>query len=342
MPIDGKTGRSLDTWIDRAIALRQNAWAGFAIGLALLVVALGVRFALKTQLAPFPFLTFFPAIILTALLGGARPAIAVTVLSGIAAWVLFMGPASNGQITPSAIVGIGFYLFVAAIDISLIEMLHRVVQRQREQRAELARAVDMRESMFKELQHRVANNMQFVAAMLGMQQRQVEGTPAAAALEQAGARLRAMSRAHRLLYDPANADRMIGPLIEELCHDLLEATGAKNIVIRVETPDVRMPIDRVLTLSMVITEAITNALKHAYPDGRAGTIRVTLEKLPNDQMALIVADDGVGMKPGANVTQTHSLGMRIARALAQQVRGELSLSPLNPGTALELRFPVNA
>lgn len=330
-----------DTWIDRVIALRQNSWAGLAIGLVLLALALAVRMGLQTQLAPFPFLTFFPAIILTALLGGARPAAVVAVLSAAAAWFFFMGPAANWRFTGSNVVGLGFYAFVAVIDIALIEMLHRVVARQREQRVELSRIAAMRESMFKELQHRVANNMQFVAAMLSMQQRQVDGTPAAAALEQATTRLRAMSRAHRLLYDPANADRQLGPLIEELCHDLLEATGAKNIVVRVETPELRMPIDRVLTLSMVITEAITNALKHAFTGGRPGTIRVTLEKQPDDHLLLSVSDDGAGMPAGASVESPQSLGMRIVRSLAQQLKGELALVPLNPGTALQLRFPAS-
>lgn len=332
--------KSFDIWINRIIAVRSNAWAGLAIGLVLLAIAVGVRMALHTHLAPFPFLTFFPAIILTALLGGARPAAIVAVLSAALAWFMFMGPAASWQFGATAGVGLGFYACVAFIDIALIEMLHRVVSRQQEQRTELARVVQMRESMFKELQHRVANNMQFVAAMLSMQQREHDGTPAALALEQATTRLRAMSRAHRLLYDPANADRMIGPLIEELCHDLLEGTGAKNIVIRVETPDVRLPIDQVLTLSMIITEAITNALKHAFSADGPGTIRITLERLPTNELQLIVADDGAGLPQGVTIESTRSLGMRIVRSLAQQLNGTLTLAPLNPGAALQLRFPA--
>lgn len=327
-----------DLWIERVAALRQNAWAGAAIGLALLSLGLAVRIWLRHDLAPFPFLTFFPAIILTAMFGGARPAALVTALSALASWYLFMGPEGGWHFRPQEAVGLAFYLLVAAIDIALIEMLQRVVLRLKDQRAQAARLLLTREAMFKELQHRVANNMQFVSSLLAMQQRQVAGDAAAGVLEQASTRLRAMSRVHRMLYDPANADRTLGPMIEELCQGLLAATGAKNIAVRVDPLDVRLPIDRVLTLSMVLTEALTNAIKHAFPDGRAGTVRISLERLPDDEMLLIVADDGQGLPEGFDPDLLQSLGMRIVRTLAEQLGGGVSYGAANPGAQMRLRF----
>jgi len=325
-----------DIWTERVFALRQNAWAGYAIGAVLFAAAVTVRVALVEELAPFPFLTFFPAIILTAVFGGMRPAAAVTIAATLTAWRFFIPPDGWG-LTLSGAVGLGFFISVAIIDVVLIEMLHRIVARLSAERARTRALLETREAMFKELQHRVANNMQFVAAMLTMQQRQVEGTPAAAALEEAGARFRAMARVHRRLYDPANADRAFGPLVEELCHELLEATGAKNIVCRVEVPDVRMPLDRVLALSMITTEAMTNAIKHAFPDGRPGTIRISLERLPEDEMAFIVADDGQGMSEAAAPT-SRSLGMRIMQSFVQQLQGEFSYGPARVGSEFRMRF----
>lgn len=325
-----------DLWTERVFTLRQNAWAGYSIGAGLFVAAVALRVALAEELAPFPFLTFFPAIIITAVFGGARPAAAVTIASALTAWYFFIPPA-GWALTLSGAVGLGFFLCIALIDIMLIEMLHRIVARLSAERARTRALLETRESMFKELQHRVANNMQFVSAMLTLQQRQVEGTPAAAALEEASARFRAMARVHRRLYDPANADRAFGPLVEELCHELLEATGAKNIVCRVEVPDLRLPLDRVLALSMIVTEAMTNAIKHAFPDGRAGTIRISLERLPQDEMAFIIADDGKGMG-AANPASSRSLGMRIVQSLVQQVNGEFSYGPAHVGSEFRMRF----
>lgn len=325
-----------DRWTERLFALRQNAWAGFSIGAGLFAAAVAMRLALAEELAPFPFLTFFPAIILTAVFGGIRPALLVAFAATLTAWRFFMGQ-EGWELTLSGAVGLAFFVFVAIIDIVLIEMLHRIVARLSVERARTTALLETREAMFKELQHRVANNMQFVSAMLTMQQRQMEGTPAAHALEEAAARFRAMARVHRRLYDPANADRAFGPLVEELCHELLEATGAKNIVCRVEVADVRMPLDRVLALSMIVTEAMTNAIKHAFPDGRAGTIRISLERLPDNEMAFVIADDGMGM-PAAASPSARSLGMRIVQSFAQQLQGEFSYGPAYVGSEFRLRF----
>lgn len=327
----------IDTLAERVFAWRQNAWIGLGLGAVLLALAAAARFALATDLAPYPFLTFFPAIILTAVFGGARAAALVTVGATLLAWRYFTPPFDSWALTPTATLGIAFFVFIAVIDIVLIEMLHKFVARLSAERARTGALLETREAMFKELQHRVANNMQFVSAMLTMQQRQMDGTPAADALEQAAARFRAMARVHRRLYDPANADRAFGPLVEELCHELLEATGAKNIVCRVEVADVRLPLDRVLALSMIVTEAMTNAIKHAFPDGRPGTIRITLERLPDNEMAFVIADDGRGM-PAAVSPTARSLGMRIVQSFAQQLDGEFSYGPAYVGSEFRLRF----
>jgi two-component sensor histidine kinase len=296
-----------------------------------------VRFWIGDGLRPFPFLTFFPAIVLTALVGGVRPAIAVTAASLLTAWYFFVPEFGSWRISAGGIIGLVFFLFVATVDIVLIELLNRAIVRGREEGARAEMLLAGREAMFKELQHRVANNMQFLSGLLAMQKRTVTGTPAEAALEQAAVRLRAMSRIHRRLYDPANAERPFGPLVEELCHELLEATGARNIVCRVDIPPIQLSPDRVHALSMIATEAMTNALKHAFPDGRAGTISIRLEQ-QGDDYTFIFDDDGDGPPPQLDLAASQSLGMKIMQALAQQLNGVLSFGRGARGAELRLRF----
>lgn len=328
-----------DLWMERLAALRQRRWVGLALGVSLFALALAIRFWLSEALAPFPFLTFFPAIVLTALLSGVRPAVLVTVLAALTSWYYFVPPYNSWALRPQESVGIAFFLLVAAIDILLIEMLHRAVQRLHAERTRASALLAMRESMFKELQHRVANNMQFVSGMLNMQQRALTDSPAAAAvLEQAASRLRAMARIHRRLYDPANADRPLGTLIEELCHEVLHATGANNLVVRVDIPPITLPIDRVHTLSLVVTEALTNAVKHAFPDGRPGTIRISLERLPGDEFSFVIADDGIGLPANFDAAASPSLGMKIVQGLASQLGGVFSMAPGRLGAEVRLRF----
>lgn len=329
---------NFDAWIERLAAMRRSVWSGLGVGLLLFALAFGVRVLMGDALGPFPFLTFFPAIILTALIGGVRPAIVVSVLSGMSAWYYFIQPYHSWDLPQHGAVGLAFFGLVAGIDIVLIEGMQRAVMRLRDERKRASALIDAREAMFKELQHRVANNMQFVSGLLAMQQRRVDGTPAGDALEQAVARLRAMSRIHRRLYDPANADRAFGPLVEELCHELLEATGAKNIVCRVEIPDVRLPIDRVVALSMIVTEALTNAVKHAFDPEQHGTIRIALTAADGAAFDFVIADDGRGLPEGFDVARSPSLGMRIVQSLAQQLGGEFTYARAMVGSEMRLRF----
>lgn len=301
------------------------------------MVAALTRFWIGDTLLPFPFLTFFPAIIVTALAGGVRPAVLVTAASGLTAWYFFVPEFGSWSITRGHALGLAFFVFVASIDIALIELLNRAVARGRDDRARAEALLAGREAMFKELQHRVANNMQFLSGLLAMQKRTVAGTPAADALEQAASRLRAMSRIHRRLYDPANAERPFGPLVEELCHELLEATGARNIVCSVDIPPIHFSPDRVHALSMIATEAMTNSLKHAFPDGRAGTISIKLEA-QGDEYTFVLDDDGDGPPANLDLAASQSLGMKIMQALAQQLNGALTFGRGSRGAEVRLRF----
>lgn len=328
----------IEIGFERLSALRTNAWARYALGASLFAGAAAVRFLIGDALAPFPFLTFFPAIVLTALAAGLRPALLVTGASALLAWYFFIPPFRSFSLGFGGVLGLLFFVFVAAINISLIELMNRAIERSRQDRARAEMLLAGREAMFKELQHRVANNMQFLSGLLAMQKRAVAGTPAADVLEQAASRLHAMSRIHRRLYDPANAERPFGSLVEELCRELLEATGARNIVCSVDIPPVRLSPDRVHALSMITNEAITNALKYAFPEGRGGTIMLRLEQASDGEYTFIIEDDGPGPPDHFDNSASPSLGMKIMRALAQQLNGVFIFGRGLRGAELRLRF----
>lgn len=326
-----------DTWVERVVALRQRPAIGALIGIALYGIAFLMRASFGAVMEPYPFLAFFPAILITAFLGGLWPAVGIAALSGLTAWFYFMSPNTIWAVRGSNLLGVLFFVIVSAFTIALIEGLYRVAFRLRAERERASHLLASREAMFKELQHRVANNMQFISGLLSMQQRRLEGTPAADALEQAAARVRAMSRIHRRLYDPASADRAFGPLIEDLCHELLEATGAQNIVCRVDIPPISLSFDHIVPLTLIVNEALTNAVKHAFPDGRKGVIRISLTR-ENEHMALIVTDNGQGLPADFDPASASSLGMKIFHALASQINGALKFADKRPGAELQLRF----
>ncbi len=313
-----------------------------AWGLALtaFATALFLRFATDHLLPPgFPYLTFFPAVILTAFLGGLWPGILCAVLSGLAAWYWFIPPFGSFAVLPGTAIALGFYVFIVAVDIALIHFMHKSVARLSAERSTVDRLYNQQRAMFQELQHRVANNMQFVSSLLGLQKRKVMQDPgtAEAAFDDARARLDTISRIHRRLYDPETVNQPIRAYLCDLCADVVETSGVERVRCEVEAPDVSFDLQHLTTLSLVLVEALTNALKHAFQGRESGLIRVVLTPLATGGYRLVVADDGVGFDGEIDPARSRSLGQRILQSLAGQLGGTIRYRRDN-GTRMELDF----
>ncbi|KNY21802.1 ATPase [Methylobacterium sp. ARG-1] len=326
------------------LRLRAHPWLGDVTAFAAAAAALAVRLWLDPVLPPgFPYLTFFPVVVVTTFLFGLRPGIVCAVLSGICAWYFFLAPANSFDLNPQTGIALAFYAFIVVVDIALIHFMHVAGDQLRRERAVNAGLYEQQRTMFQELQHRVANNMQFVAALLTFQRKKVVADPTQAldVIDDARARLETISRLHRRLYDPSRIAMPVGQYLQELCSDMLDATGARNVVCLVEAPVVTLDLTRLTTLSLLVVEIITNALKHAFEDDARGTIVVRLEQVDASRLSLTVADNGKGIPDGFDPASSRSLGFRIAQGLAQQLGGELAWSG-GPGTEVRLVFPAVA
>ena len=125
---------------------------------------------------------------------------------------------------------------------------------------------------------------------------------------------------------------------QEICTDLLQATGARNIVCLVDMPAVKLDIARLTTLSLLVTELVTNSLKHAFAED-GGTITLKLEQLDPQRLALTVSDNGRGVPQGVDITAGKGLGTRIVQSLAAQLGGEVkALTGLRKGAAWQVVF----
>lgn len=320
---------------------RRNPYLGYALSLSSFLAALLLRHELSGTLPPgFPYLTFFPAVIVTTFFAGLWPGLLSAVLSGLAAWFFFIPPFDSFGIDGASAVTLAFYVFIVAVDISLIHLMHRAADELRSEKKVTEALYDQQRTMFQELQHRVANNMTFVAALLHLQKRKVAIDPASAssALDEAQSRIETMSRIHRRLYDPASLDQPVAQYFQEICSDLLEATGARNIVCLVDMPAITLDIARLTTLSLLVTELVTNSLKHAFAES-GGTITLKLERLDPARLALTVSDNGRGLPEGPALAQTKGLGTRIVQSLATQLGGEIKAVPGNgKGAAWQVVF----
>jgi two-component sensor histidine kinase len=320
--------------------LPNLSFNGIAVAIVMFAVALALRFALDGTLPPgFPYLTFFPAVIVTAFVGGVPAGILCAMLSGLAAWYWFI-PGDGFALDAQSGLALGFYIFIVGVDIALIHAMNVAMSRLEKERALSSALAEQQGTMFEELQHRVANNMAFVASLLNMSKRRIAADPAVAPLviEEARARIDTMARIHRRLHDPSSVDVPVRDYIQQLCADVIALTGRTGIACFVEAPVMTLDIRRLTTLSLFVSEVVTNSIKHGFPDGRTGHVRITLERLAGDRLALTIADDGVGWT-GENAPSGQGLGMRIIKALATQLKGEVDVTG-EGGATTRLEFPA--
>lgn len=321
-------------------ALRRNPWLGHSFGLVAFGVALLLRFGLQSELPPgFPYLTFFPAVIVTTFLAGARPGLVSALLSGLAAWYWFIPPSGTFEVNYNTAIALAFYVFIVAVDITVIDAMVRTAERLEAERETSARLAEQHRTLFAELQHRVANNMTFVAALLSLQKRKVAADPTAASkvFDDAVHRLEVMAKLHRKLHDPAALDKPISVYLRELGAELLEAGGAEDVILTVDADDVRLDLGKLTALALIINEVVTNSLKHAFKGRQGGTITLSLKRIETARYAMTIADDGPGLpstRPGKA-----SLGLKIVQGLATQLDGQVS-TPRANGAVTRIEFPA--
>jgi two-component sensor histidine kinase len=139
----------------------------------------------------------------------------------------------------------------------------------------------------------VANNLQFVAALLQVRKKSLEPDSAGArALEAARSRLELMARVHRRLHDPEAVNLPVGHYLEELCRDLIRASNAPNVRLSIETSPIELDLESLMSVSLIVAELITNSLKHAFRGRTDGNIVINISA-KGQVCTLTVGDDVV-------------------------------------------------
>jgi two-component sensor histidine kinase len=158
----------------------------------------------------------------------------------------------------------------------------------------------------------------------------------AQAIEAAQNRLELMARIHRRLYDPHALSMPLSEYFEGLCGEILEATGAKNVVCIVEVSPVAFDLRRLMILSLLLNEIVTNSVKHAFVNRPKGTISIRLDR-DAGRYALTVKDDGRGLTP----SPAKGLGFNIIENLAGQISGVVTVSG-DAGVTTRVVFPATS
>jgi two-component sensor histidine kinase len=210
----------------------------------------------------------------------------------------------------------------------------------RERETALGAALQEKDTLLRELYHRVKNNLQVITSLLSLQLRSLPQGDARLALQESADRVRAMALVHEKLYQSKNlASIALDDYIADLCRQLGNAAGApeRGILLEASAEPVEVGLQIAVPLGLVLNELLANSLRHGFPDGRGGSIRVRLAHGANDELQLTVADDGIGLPPGLNPTSCRTLGLKLIHALASQLDGSFSLENRD-GTVARLTF----
>lgn len=201
--------------------------------------------------------------------------------------------------------------------------------------------LEQKSLLLRELQHRVMNSLMLLSSVLEIQRRQVPDTAAREHLARARDRVVAMGTIYRYLYQTDTPNEVdFSRFLNILCKESQNAyAGTHRRIITVEAEPLQLPGSTAIALAMLTHELITNALKHAYPEGETGPITVKLERSEDGGFALRVADQGRGLPPNFQIGQSTSLGMKVIASTAGQLGGTIEVNRLEPGTEFVIRLP---
>jgi two-component system, sensor histidine kinase PdtaS len=213
-------------------------------------------------------------------------------------------------------------------------------RKQKEER--IVQALKEKEMLLGEIHHRVKNNLQIVYSLLDLQLARISDPLVLDLLRDSQNRVRSMALVHQTLYQSKDFARVdIGSFLDSLVPSLVTSYGvAGRVEVLVDAVGVLLPINIAIPCALVINELISNALKHAFPDGRSGEIAVNLRN-DTDELVLSVSDDGVGIPADLDIAKTATLGLELVRLLADQLGAGMTIRRADP-TRFELRSPIQS
>ncbi len=226
-----------------------------------------------------------------------------------------------------------------ATDVAFLQaaanLLGVAIERTRRE-AELERSLQARELLIREADHRIKNSLQLVVSLLSLQRAKLTDAEAIAALDSAIGRVRAVAETHRALHQSRDLTTVA---FDQMLSDLCQHTGELSPLIAISCSteeNIEIDAERAIPLGLIVSELLTNAARHAYPEGSAGTIEVRARRT-QAHLEVSVTDRGVGVEPDA--TPSRTLGTSIVQALARQIGLDVTTgSRPGQGTSVTLRL----
>jgi PAS domain S-box-containing protein len=220
-------------------------------------------------------------------------------------------------------------------------ILHIDITERKRAEENLAKSLEEKEILLKELKHRVKNNLAIISNLIGLELGNLPDDRSREIFIGTQSRIRSMSAIYDQLSLSAGVDSVaLNFYIKELADSLYEsyAMNRRNVRLVASIDEITLDVKRAVPLGLIVNELVTNALKYAYPAGSAGDIRIDLNA-SEGLIELCVSDDGVGLPAGFNLETTDSVGIMLVRILAKQIDGTLKFKR-NKGTIACVSFKL--
>jgi two-component sensor histidine kinase len=322
-------------------ARRLPVWARYAATIGLVLLAFALRAALE-GIYHYPFITFIPTFLLAAFLFGRGAGFAATLLSAALAFWFFVEPRYGAALVlPDRLVALAAFVAVGLLTAWIIETAVVTMEELAEANRRLAAADEQKAVLLTDINHRLKNSLHAIAGILAAEGRRAGDAAVRLALEDAAGRLRVLARVHERLHlglgaEAASSVDMPG-FLGALCADLQPTlVDLRPVVLRVAAEDIRLGVAQAISVGLIVNELATNAVRHAFPNDRAGSVTVRLHRGEPGMLRLEVADNGVGVGPHG---ENGGTGTRLIRALAQQLDGSVERERAQEGTRVVVRFP---
>ncbi|HKJ66006.1 MAG TPA: histidine kinase dimerization/phosphoacceptor domain -containing protein, partial [Desulfopila sp.] len=222
-----------------------------------------------------------------------------------------------------------------------VTVLRQKELRLREQDDELQKSLQEKEMLLREIHHRTKNNMLIIISMLELQRLELDGEQQRTIFQEMENRIRSMALVHEKLYTAQNLNRIdMGSYLNDIARSLLSSMVINSTIdLDLQAEPISIDIDHAVPIGLVVNEIITNAIKHAFPKSRRGTISVTAKRTDNSHLHLIIADDGIGLPEDIDILATSSFGtgIIISGLVKMQLKGEITVER-GMGTTYHIRF----
>ncbi|HKB87339.1 MAG TPA: histidine kinase dimerization/phosphoacceptor domain -containing protein [Ignavibacteriaceae bacterium] len=222
--------------------------------------------------------------------------------------------------------------------------LEKKINEVEEKNEQLENSLKEKEILLKEVHHRVKNNLQIISSLLNLQANNLDNPEIRETFKSSQLRIRSIALIHEKLYKSKSlASINLKEYINELVVYLLNLynTNSARIGTRLELDDVSAEIGTTITLGLIVSELVTNAIKYAFPDTESGNILISLKKDHDACYTLMIKDNGKGLPENFNVENAQTLGLSIVKTLLTQIDGEVEYRRTG-GTEVRIYFKIPA